>query len=369
MAYKVIDNNLSTYDWYITLPVQYREFYHWVYQQSESNGHWRPSTIFFNRAYGYRIREYEFLEQINKGETRIVPLFNGTWWIPEVYFKRFGRIFKPQVAAQRGAVKHLLLNGVTATMMLDAGLHSDFILNVFEIENYRKRYSNVPDEADVISLADVPDLSPSAFEGQSPKNIPPTPTSALAVPASPEPSFIGTKPLAATNSIAGAGATTAMTSNHTAVMVEKKTVELRGSTAVFKMPVIEYNYCGTKLCNAIQEFLQDHEYFALFCANKTITDINLLKLKIEEFIKHAQTLNQSKTKDELFLWFSRWYKPYKKAVDKPFEESRENFRSRPTIAEINYHIRGLPQSTPEEVKAMHQQYRQLYREHRYFDEI
>ena len=83
MAKRYHDTEIWKQDWYIELPHEYRELWHWIKDTCDHAGIWKPNKALFERLLGEKVNLKKALSYYNKGKKRIRVLPNGRWFLED----------------------------------------------------------------------------------------------------------------------------------------------------------------------------------------------------------------------------------------------------------------------------------------------
>lgn len=123
MGKRLHDTEIWEEDWFQDLPNKYKLFFSFVKDKCDNAGIWRPNKNNFQKIVGEPVVLDEFLMMINQGKERIIILPSGKWFLRDYFVFQYGEEFKPMSPVHRGALKQLLSNGLSPSVILGISLH------------------------------------------------------------------------------------------------------------------------------------------------------------------------------------------------------------------------------------------------------
>jgi len=112
MSKRFTDTDIWDQDWYVELPNKYKLLWNYIKDKCDDSGVWRPNKSIIQKIIGEPLQLNDFLEFVNDGKTRIMPLPNGRWFIREFFVFQYGENFNPMSMIHKGILKRLLANSI-----------------------------------------------------------------------------------------------------------------------------------------------------------------------------------------------------------------------------------------------------------------
>lgn len=106
------DTEMWNEDWFISLPNEYKFFWHYLLDTCNHAGIWKPSIKKFEFCTEWKIDLEEFLIAINSEKERIIKLDNGKYWIIDFIAFQQGRKLHIKNNAHKGTIRELAANGI-----------------------------------------------------------------------------------------------------------------------------------------------------------------------------------------------------------------------------------------------------------------
>ena len=111
MAKRFHDTEIWKEDWFLSLPLNYREFWFYILDSCDHAGIWKPNFLVANSLYGFKVDLKKALKLYNLGKERVLILKNGRWFIRQFIPFQYGNL-SFSCSAHIGVLKALEINGI-----------------------------------------------------------------------------------------------------------------------------------------------------------------------------------------------------------------------------------------------------------------